>query len=104
MSNRYHCPKHLKMIIYFKHHKLFFLSFSKRRMFTIYSKDNCSYCIKTRKLLDEKNINYTLIKPSLKMVNELKEETGHTTFPFIFKDKNFLGGYSQLLDYFDESF
>jgi glutaredoxin len=34
--------------------------------------------------------------PSKEIVDELKEQTGHTTYPFIFFDGEFIGGFTEL--------
>lgn len=73
--------------------------------YTIYSKDNCHFCKRAKQLLDEKNMQYKEI--NLDPINKreeydnvvpgLKEKTSQSTFPFIFMDDKFIGGYSELV-------
>lgn len=66
----------------------------------IYSKNSCIYCIKAKKLLDEKQIQYKLIELSDNRDLHLKlaSQTGQNTVPYIFINNNFIGGFQNLLD------
>jgi glutaredoxin len=69
----------------------------------IYSKNNCSYCTKSKQLLNSLNIDFKEIclNPDDKdyydaIVNMLKNKYNHKTFPFIIVNNIFIGGYSEL--------
>jgi glutaredoxin len=87
--------------------------------FTIYSKSGCINCTKVKKLLNEKNILFTIIDCD-EYILESKEEflafiksmTGieHKIFPIVFDNKKCIGGYNETNKYlekmldFDSSF
>ena len=70
----------------------------------IYSKNNCSYCEKAKKLLNElknkHNITYSEISLNKSIdpmyydttVSMLKAKYNHNTFPFIIINDKFIGG------------
>lgn len=64
----------------------------------IYSKHECSYCIKAQELLREKFINYEVIELSNNRDLQIKlaEKTGQTTVPYIYINEQFIGGYEDL--------
>jgi glutaredoxin 3 len=79
--------------------------------FTIYSKSGCPNCIKVKKLLKDNNINFNLINSDEYIIedkdffiNFIKEisNTEVKTFPIIFYDKKFIGGYGETIKYVDE--
>lgn len=67
----------------------------------IFGKDTCSFCIKSKTLLDKNNIEYKYI-----LMNEVsnyyqtnylnKVPNTYKTVPQIFIDKKFIGGYTDL--------
>ncbi len=63
---------------------------------TIYSKEGCCYCDYTKKLCDQRNINYTL-KDSSEFVKE--DESVKITFPRILNNGQMIGGYTELVEY-----
>jgi glutaredoxin len=69
-------------------------------MFLIYSRDNCSYCLKATGLISglcNGSKPYVEFKnPPPDVVAKLKESTGHKTYPFIFCGDTFLGGYNEM--------
>jgi glutaredoxin 3 len=69
-------------------------------IFQVYSKSNCKYCRLAKDAI--KNISIATLhvveNPSKEEVQRLKGETGHHTYPFIFVDDRFIGGYSEFLD------
>lgn len=74
---------------------------------TVYSKEQCSYCIKTKSLLSNKNIPFTEIKlnPEDQLYTNSRNELismsqGHSTFPWIFIGDDFLGGFRELVHSF----
>lgn len=85
-------------------------------MFIVFGKETCPYCINTRSLLDESKKKYIYLpleeEENVDYVSELKllkliPET-HKTVPKVIKFKKkkgrseFIGGYEDLLDYFEK--
>jgi glutaredoxin 3 len=79
--------------------------------FTIYSKSGCPNCLKVKALLKEKNIKFKLInsddyiiEDKENFLNYIKQisKTEVKTFPMIFYDKEFIGGYIETLKIVDE--
>lgn len=73
--------------------------------YTIYSKSGCSYCDKAKMLLKGEEVytiqcdNYlTNSRDSFLGFLSALANKEQKTFPIIFKDKNFIGGYSELLN------
>ena len=70
----------------------------------IHSKANCNYCIKSKELLSSKNIPYTEIvldpenieKYTVSRNELILVSKGHITFPWIFINGDFLGGFHEL--------
>ena len=71
----------------------------------IYSRPNCSYCDKAFTFLERNHIPYKSIKLDPEeqsdkycmYTSHLKERTGQKTFPFIFVDNKFIGGYDDMI-------
>ena len=70
----------------------------------IYSKDGCMWCTKAKELLTKKNItfeeiNLSKVTPDEYTIekNKLIENTGQKTFPYIFIDDKFIGGFNELV-------
>ena len=70
----------------------------------IYSKDGCAWCTKAKELLTKKNItfeeiNLSKVTPDEYTIekNKLIENTGQNTFPYIFIDDKFIGGFNELV-------
>jgi glutaredoxin len=78
---------------------------------TVYSKSGCTGCIKVKKLLEVKKLNFIIIncddfifedKASfLKLINQLSGSECKT-FPMVFDYQTFIGGYKETLDYLDK--
>lgn len=70
----------------------------------IYTINTCMYCNLAKKLLNEKNFKFTEINlendPSI--FKTLIEKTKQKTVPQIFIDKKFIGGYQELIMFFEE--
>lgn len=76
--------------------------------YTIYSKSGCEYCVKAKKWLEEHGCHYTIVDCDSYLTNtperkklfldKMEEIIGrpYRTFPMIFKDAVFLGGFSEL--------
>lgn len=69
----------------------------------IHTKTNCKYCDLAKEFLKSKNIPYNtvLYDPSHEQYDDRKKElmtkTNHYTFPQIFVDDIFIGGYTELM-------
>ena len=79
--------------------------------FTIYSKTECSYCVKVKNLLMEKQIFFLDIdcgeylkedRDGFLSFIEKRVSKKYTTFPMVFKDGVFLGGFRETSAYFDK--
>jgi glutaredoxin len=81
--------------------------------FTIYSKSGCDNCTKVKKLLREKNIFYFEVNCDeylvedkegfLKFIKDTaKIEYEYKTFPIVFYNSLFFGGYKETKEYFDK--
>lgn len=69
----------------------------KERCFIFY-KQSCAYCHKAMIELDSIRITYESFEVSSEQAkNMLVKETGHNTFPQIFINKKFIGGYNELM-------
>lgn len=74
--------------------------------YTIYSKQDCMFCIKAKKLLDVDKYTYTtihcdelLLNNRVEFLNFMSKFTSQKTFPFIFHNGQFVGGYQELLEH-----
>jgi hypothetical protein len=68
-------------------------------MITVYSKNNCPYCVQTKKLLDLKGVTYQEVKIDEDPVaREFILAEGHRTVPQIYQDNKLLveGGFQGL--------
>lgn len=65
-------------------------------MFTLITKDGCNYCEKARIFLSQKKIEYKVTDHAEVNIDTIKKSTMHTTFPFIFLDGEFIGGYDEM--------
>jgi glutaredoxin len=79
--------------------------------FTIYSKSGCSYCTKVKRLLFEKQIFFLdvdcdeyLIEDKEKFLSFIKEKANkeYRTFPMVFKDGKFIGGFTETKEFIDK--
>jgi glutaredoxin len=79
--------------------------------FTIYSKTECSFCTKVKKLLMEKQIIFLDVQCD-EFLREDKEafllfikkiaKKEYRTFPMVFKDGKFIGGFQDTEQYFEK--
>ena len=77
--------------------------------YTIYTKTGCSYCIKAKEML--KNENVTIVDCDEYLSNDkekfllwVEEQTGgikYRTFPIIFNNKKFVGGFAEVKQQFE---
>ena len=79
--------------------------------FTIYSKSNCPYCIKVKKLLLDKQSFFVdiscdeyLLEDKEGFLSFIKERANkeYKTFPMVFKDRKFIGGFAETQLHFDK--
>ena len=67
----------------------------------MYTKNGCSYCEKAKKALSNLNASYKSIEVKEadreKLYAKIDKSTGsYRSFPIIFKEKKFIGGFSEL--------
>ena len=79
--------------------------------FTVYSKSGCPNCTKVKKLLTEKTVFFVeidcddyIIEDKEKFLLFIKERANkeYKTFPMVFNDGNFIGGFTETQDYFNK--
>ena len=77
-------------------------------VYTIYSKTDCIYCTKVKTLLEnEKTVIvdcdlYLDHRDSFLETMDVITGKKHRTFPFVFKDETFLGGYDDTVIYLQD--
>lgn len=66
----------------------------------IYSKVPCPYCDRAKQFFKQRNIPFEEIDLTgqYEEMKQLKERTGHMTFPQIYVNDQFIGGYSDLME------
>ena len=71
----------------------------------IYSKDNCSYCVKAKNLLRLVEIPYveSLIGKDITREDFIDLFPEHRSMPLIFINGEKVGGYNELLDYLERN-
>ena len=79
--------------------------------FTIYSKSNCIYCTKVKKLLIRENLPFIEYNCDTYLDNYKTEfldfikhlaNTNHKTFPIVFNKGSYIGGYTETNNYLDK--
>lgn len=74
-------------------------------MYIIYTKTNCSYCVKAKQLLTDKNIEY--VEKNIEILDYrsdlLAKYPEVKTVPQIFLDNKRIGGYSDLVKFFNQT-
>ena len=79
--------------------------------FTVYSKSGCSNCTKVKKLLIEKKLLFVeidcddyIIEDKENFLLFIKERANkeYKTFPMVFNDGIFIGGFTETQDYFNK--
>ena len=71
----------------------------------IYSKNNCQYCTKAKGLLDKLRLDYTEKKlEEFESVDKMLEDIGKQVrqMPQIKINGDLIGGYNQLVEYFEK--
>jgi glutaredoxin len=79
--------------------------------FTIYSKSGCPNCVKIKKLLGEKKLNFTIVdcdeyiiedkQGFLLFINDLAEKDVKL-FPMVFHNSKFIGSYNETTDFINK--
>lgn len=66
----------------------------------MYTRTVCAYCVKAKRLLDQKGIRYTEINLEGKddELLAIKKQTGWRTVPLIFIGDEFIGGCDELYE------
>jgi glutaredoxin len=72
---------------------------------TVYSKDDCPYCVKAKTVLSLRNIKFTEKKIGVDVTREqlLEAIPNARTVPQIVINGDSIGGYEQLLKYIEET-
>lgn len=78
----------------------------RENVFTIYSKSGCSYCVKAKNLLKDKNKQMHIIdcddyllenkEGFLDFIQNLAAGKEHRTFPIVFYNTQYIGGFTEL--------
>tara|TARA_B100000073_G_scaffold191836_1_gene158777 strand:+ start:952 stop:1182 length:231 start_codon:yes stop_codon:yes gene_type:complete len=70
----------------------------------IYSKSNCSYCVMAMNFFDSKGIKYIVYNADDPDIFQemIKRNPQARTVPQIFIDNNLIGGYTDLIDKYNE--
>jgi glutaredoxin len=71
----------------------------------VWSKDNCTFCDQAKALLEQRNIAYEEKKIGNGYTQEqlLEAVPTATTVPQIFVNKNYIGGFTELRRYIEET-
>lgn len=72
--------------------------------FLVYGRDNCPYCVKAKQLLEQKKVWWVYV--DLAKNPEIRErmiKRGHKTVPVIYNGYEFIGGYTELEEYFNNA-
>lgn len=71
-------------------------------MFTVYSKNECPFCVQSKMLLDRVGVNYEVvdIESSKDVYEEFKAH--YRTVPQVFNGSEYIGGFEALQDYLVE--
>ena len=75
-------------------------------MITIYTKDNCQFCVMAKALLESRGVQYNTINVSEKSeARDFLIENGHRTVPQIFRGTTHIpGGYQGIAGMSEEEF
>ena len=74
------------------------------KQITIYSKDYCPYCKAAKQIFDAKGLSYKeidVLKQADKL-DEMLKRSKRRTVPQIFFDDKHIGGYTDLIAYYQE--
>jgi glutaredoxin len=78
-------------------------------MFTVYSKDNCGFCVKAKSVLSERGIQFEVVDAvgNKDLLVEKVINSGAPmprTVPQIFDNDKYVGGYTELIEYLNTSY
>ena len=67
-------------------------------MIEIYTKPFCSFCFAAKNLMKQNGISYqeTTVGDDETLIDELMAKSGRKTFPQIYADGEFIGGFDEL--------
>lgn len=67
---------------------------------TIYSKTYCPFCVRAKKLLENKGVPFEeiMVDSDPQLFAELKQKSGMMTVPQIFINEKLVGGYTELAE------
>lgn len=70
-------------------------------MYTVYGKESCHFCVKTKDLLEsqEEAYDYVDVKEDAESLEYIKS-LGCSTVPQVFHEDDHIGGYMDLVAYF----
>ena len=63
---------------------------------------DCEWCDKSKELLDQKGIKYTIINSDKKFFGTLMKQTKSTQVPQIIMNGEFVGDYNNLVEYLEK--
>ncbi len=69
---------------------------------TVYSFATCPYCVSAKQLLNQKGYEYEEIVIEREQIKDLVKKTKMMTVPQIFIGDEFIGGYDDLVEYFNK--
>jgi len=84
-----------------------------KSFFTIYSKSGCTNCTKVKDLLKEKKLLFNVIvcdeyiledKESFLLFIKERANKEYNTFPMVFNNRLFIGGYTETQEYINRLF
>lgn len=72
-------------------------------MFKVFGKPSCTYCIKTKKLLERKGLEYDYVDilQNKEAFDFIVNWCGFSTVPQIYDETEHLGGYEALVEYLE---
>lgn len=71
-----------------------------KNRFIIFGRNDCSYCVKAKQLLDSENYGYFEWNISENVfAKEFLKQSGFTTVPQIYHNGRYIGGYEALENY-----
>lgn len=87
-------------------------TYPKEKIWTVYTKSNCIYCTKVKELLKSNNIDYISINCDEYIQNQINKESflsqiesliekKYRTFPMVFDENNFIGGFVDTKNYIE---
>lgn len=71
---------------------------------TLYTKPSCGYCMRAKSFLDDMKVPYSEVDVSndRSKHEELMDQTGSRTVPYIFINEDYIGGFTDMLKMAEE--